>query len=221
MTRKPTLRQLLVSVLAFWRDRSHKEIGAAAGIPQKRVSLYLRRGEIPDEAFGKLLDAVECPPHAIFSVTACLEKLEVLESETNLTVGEKVEISHSLLRTDRCVLPGLIEAARHSRTAAAEGSPGEVRAAAYDRQRAAELFRRLEGLPPAARLALVERGARSTGAGPCASGSARRRSARPPASWSGRRTGRTSPGRSRSGCGVPRSGATASGATRRPMGPTC
>ena len=156
MAHKPTLRQLLVAVLAFWRDRSQKEIEAAAGLPPKGMSRYLRSREIPDDVLGKLLDAVECPPHAVFSVTACLENIEVLESETNLIMEEKVEISHSLLRTDRCVLPGLIEAARHSRTVSSPGSPDEAHAAAYDRQRAAVLFRRLEALPPEARLALVE-----------------------------------------------------------------
>jgi tetratricopeptide (TPR) repeat protein len=156
VARKPTFRQLLVAVLALWRDRSHKEIGAAAGIPQKRVSLYLRRGEIPDEAFGKLLAAVECSPDAVLSVTACLESLEALESETGLTVEEKAEIAEASLRIGRRVRAGLIEAARCSRTDAASGPP-EAQSVAYDRQRAAELFRRLEGLPQAARLALVER----------------------------------------------------------------
>ncbi|HET9209866.1 MAG TPA: hypothetical protein VFR03_05680 [Thermoanaerobaculia bacterium] len=155
MAHKRTLRQLLVSVLAFWRDRSHKEIGAAAGIPQKRVSLYLRRGEIPDEAFGKLLAAVECPPDAVFTVTACLESLEALESETDLTEEEKAVVAEASLRANRRVRQGLIEAARQSRTASDPGLPA-VHAISYDRQRAAELFRRLEGLPQPARLALVE-----------------------------------------------------------------
>src|SRR3954470_3507635 len=114
---KPTLRQLLVAVLAFWKDRSQKEIEAAAGLPPKGMSRYLRRGEIPDDVFGKLLAAVECPPHAVFSVAACLESIEVLESETNLTPGETTEIAHSWLRTGRKVRQGLIEAALHSRTA--------------------------------------------------------------------------------------------------------
>lgn len=155
MARKPTFRQLLVSILAFWRDRSHKEIGTAAGIPQKRVSLYLRRGEIPDEAFGKLLAAVGCPPDAVYSVTACLEALEALEGETDLTHEEKAEIAEASLRANRRVRQGLIEATRLSRTTSDPGLP-EAHATGYDRQRAAELFRRLEGLPQPARLALVE-----------------------------------------------------------------
>jgi tetratricopeptide (TPR) repeat protein len=158
VARKPTLRQLLVAVLAFWRDRKQKEIEAAAGLPEKGMSRYLRAGEIPDDVFGKLLDALACPPDAVFSVTACLEDLEVLESAMDLTEEEKAEVAHAKLRAGRRVRQGLIEAARHSRTVSAEGSPAEAHVAAYDRQRAAELFRRLEDLPQEARLALVERG---------------------------------------------------------------
>src|SRR4051794_16380617 len=130
VARKPTLRQLLIAVLAFWKDRNQKEVEAAAGLPPKGMSRYLRGKEIPDDLFGKLLDAMECPPHAVFSVTACLEDLEVLESETDLTEEEKAEVAHAKLRAGRRVRQGLIEAARHSRTASSEGSPGEAHAAA-------------------------------------------------------------------------------------------
>ena len=157
MTRKLTFRQLLISVLALWRDRSHKDLGVAAGIPQKRVSLYLRRGEIPDGAFERLLTAVECSPDAVLIMTACLESLEALEKETDLTSEERAEIAEALLRIGRSVRVGLIEAARHSRAVSTEGSPDDL-AAVYDRQRAAELFARLEGLPQAVRMAVVEVG---------------------------------------------------------------
>jgi hypothetical protein len=123
MSNKPTFRQLLVSVLALWRDRSHKEIGAAAGIPRKRVSLYLRRGKIPDEAFGKLLAVLECPPEAVYSMTACLELLEFLESERDLTKEEKAVIADSLLQFSRQFRQDLVAAARQSRTASDPGLP--------------------------------------------------------------------------------------------------
>src|SRR3954452_22224525 len=139
MPRRPTFRQLLVSILALWRDRSYKEIGAAAGLPQRRVSAYLRRGEIADDVLDKLLAAVECSPAAVLSVTFCLESLESLERESDLTEEEKAEIADALLRVGRLTLAGLIQAARHSRIAAAQGVP-EAQTAAYDRQRAAELF---------------------------------------------------------------------------------
>ena len=155
MPRRPTFRQLLVSMLAVWRDRSYKEVGAAAGLPQRRVSAYLRRGEIADDVLDKLLAAVDCSPAAVLSVTACLESLESLESETGLTAEEKAEIADGVLRVSRLTLAGLIQAARHSRLASAEGVP-EAHTADYDRQRASELFGRLESLPQENRLVVVQ-----------------------------------------------------------------
>jgi tetratricopeptide (TPR) repeat protein len=155
MPRRPTFRQLLVSILALWRDRSYKEIGAAAGIPQRRVSAYLRRGEIADDVLDKLLAAVECSPSAVLSVSTCLESLESLESETDLTEEEKAEIADALLRVSRPILAGLAKAARRSRISATEGSP-HAQAAAYDRQRADELLGRLETLPRESRLAVIQ-----------------------------------------------------------------
>lgn len=153
MARKLTFRQLLVSILALWRDLSHKEIGAAAGIPQKRVSLYLRRGEIPEDVLDKLLAAIECSPAAVHNVTACLESLETLERESDITAEEKAEIEEAVLRGGRVIRQGLIEAARLSRHAAQGIEP---HAMAFDRQRAGELFERLEGLASEARTAVVQ-----------------------------------------------------------------
>ena len=155
MARKPTFPQMLVSVLALWRDLSNKEIGAASGIDQKRVSQYLRRDKIPDAVFARLLTAVKCSPSAVLSVTACLESLETLESARDLTEEEKTEIADALLRINRLALNELTAAARLSRIATNEGSP-DAWTLAYDRQRAAELFARLESLPPEARPAAVQ-----------------------------------------------------------------
>jgi tetratricopeptide (TPR) repeat protein len=155
MARKPTFRQLLVSILALWRDLSHKQIGAAAGIPQKRVSLYLRRGEIPEDVLDRLLAAMECSPAAVLIVTACLESLEALERETDLTAEEKAEIEDAVLRGGRVIRQGLAEAARLSRVHAAQGVP-ESHAVAFDRRRAGELLVRLEELAPEVRRVVVQ-----------------------------------------------------------------
>jgi tetratricopeptide (TPR) repeat protein len=155
MARKLTFRQLLVSVLALWKDLSHKEIGAAADIPQKRVSLYLRRGEIPEDVLGRLLAAMDCSPAAVLTVTACLESLEALERESDITAQEKAEIEDAVLRGGRVIRQGLIEAARLSRVHAAQDLP-ESHAIVFDRRRAGELLGRLEGLPPEAREAVVQ-----------------------------------------------------------------
>jgi tetratricopeptide (TPR) repeat protein len=155
MARRPTFRQLLVSILALWRDLNNKEIGAAAGISQKGVSGYLRKGEISDAVLEKLLKALRCTPAAVLSVTACLESLEALESEADLTTEEKTEIADAELRIGRVVRNGLIEAARHSRVASAAGAP-DLHAIAYDRQQAAALYERLKGLPEEARVPMVQ-----------------------------------------------------------------
>lgn len=148
MTRRPTFRQLLVSILALWRDRGHKEIGAAAGIPQKQVSYYLRREEMPDAILEKLLAALDASPAAVDIVTGCLEALEALEQETDLTAAEIAEIEDGVLRAGRLMREGLKEAVLHSRrTLPAAGEDLDAHAIAYDRQEAAELFERLEGLP--------------------------------------------------------------------------
>jgi len=156
MARKPTFRQLLVSFWAQWRDLNLKEVGAAADIPQKRVSLYLRRGEIPDDAFEKLLVALDCPPAAVHTVTACLESLEALEGLPDLTAEEKSEIAETVLRADRLLRDGLIEAARLSRAIPLSSGDPEAQAVSWDRERASELFRRLESLPQEARVAVVQ-----------------------------------------------------------------
>jgi tetratricopeptide (TPR) repeat protein len=156
MPRKQPLRQAILSILSTYYDFSRKEIGAAAGIPQKAVSQYLRqRGSLRDETFERLVAALKCPPGALPIATACVEALDSLEEAGDLTAEEKAEIADSVLRVSRRVRQGLTEAARHSRLASAAEIP-EAQSVAYDRQRAAKLFKRLEGLPEEARPAAVE-----------------------------------------------------------------
>jgi hypothetical protein len=78
MARKLTFRQLLLSFLALWYDRSQKEIGAAAHIRPKRVSQLLTRDEIDDEHFSRLLAGIGCRPAVVPVVTTCLEGLKAL-----------------------------------------------------------------------------------------------------------------------------------------------
>jgi tetratricopeptide (TPR) repeat protein len=154
MARKLTSRQLLVSMLALWRDLSHKEIGAAAGIPGKQVSLHLRRGELSDKDFEKLVSALRCPPAAVPIVTACLEALEDLEREVVLTAEERAEIEEAVLGAARRCREGLTEAALRSRAVPVEGYP-QAHEIAPARRRAGELLARLKDAPEGERLALV------------------------------------------------------------------
>ena len=154
MARKLTSRQLLLSILALRYDLSQKEIAAAAGISPNRVHKYLRRGEIKEEVFERLLAAMRCPPAAVQVVTACLEALDALEQEHDLTADELAGIE-AAVRDVAClireVLTGFV---RSSREAAAEDYP-EARDLPLARQRAGELWEGLKDLPEKLRLEVV------------------------------------------------------------------
>ncbi|HYX25257.1 MAG TPA: winged helix-turn-helix domain-containing protein, partial [Thermoanaerobaculia bacterium] len=154
MARKLTLRQLLLSILALRGDLSQKEIAAAAGISPNRVNKYLRRGEVKDEAFERLLAAMQCPPAAVPVVAACLEALDALEQEQDLTAGEAAVIEAAVQDVARLLREDLAGFARSSREAAAEGYP-EACDLPLARQQAAELWSRLKDLPDEVRLEVV------------------------------------------------------------------
>src|SRR3954471_21749452 len=98
MPRKLTFRQILLSILALWYDRSWKEVGAPAGIPGKQVSQHLRRGPLSERAYELLLRGLPSPPGAVEVVTSCIEGLEALETENGLSPEEKAEIERAVLR---------------------------------------------------------------------------------------------------------------------------
>jgi tetratricopeptide (TPR) repeat protein len=155
MARKLTFRQLLVSILALWNDLTHKEIGARTGMPAKRVSLHLRRGDLKDEVFEKLLAAVAPRRAAVPVVTACLEALAALEQEGDLTEEERAAIEEGVLAAARETREALAESARLSRDVPpADGYP-EPHDLAPARRRAEELFARLRKLPAPVRLAVA------------------------------------------------------------------
>src|SRR5436305_11714320 len=109
------LRSLLVSILALWHDRSQKQIGAASGIPQKRVSQLLRGEEIEDGVLERLLAAVEARPAEVSIVTGCLESLAFLEEDEELTAAERAEVELAVRELAGVNRRALVEAARRSR----------------------------------------------------------------------------------------------------------
>jgi len=151
---KLTFRQLLLSMLALWYDLSHKEIGARAGMTQKRVSQHLKRGEIRDWAFERLHAAVGGHPAAVPVVTACLEGLAAVHAETGLTAEEATAVEAGALEAARRAREGLTAAVHLSRAVPAEGYP-DAAGLADARRRAAELWARLRGFPDRDRSALV------------------------------------------------------------------
>jgi tetratricopeptide (TPR) repeat protein len=158
MRRKLTLRQRLLSILGLVYDKSYKEIGVAAAMPQKDVSHQLIRervGEMRDEVYERLLAGIEpFPRAAVPIVTGCLEALDALEREDDLTAEERAEIERQVQIAAQRNREDFAEVARLSRAAPAAGYP-EARDLAPARARAEALFRRLERLAPEARLAVV------------------------------------------------------------------
>ncbi len=151
------LRSLLVSILALWHDRSQKQIGAASGVPPKRVSQLLRGEEIEDEVFERLLAATSDQPAEVAIVTACLEALAGLEQDQELTAAERAEVELGVQEGAGLIRRVLTEAVRRSRATPAldrypQPQPADLEPA---RWHAAVLFQLLQDLPEDHQLALA------------------------------------------------------------------
>src|ERR1700733_13978511 len=110
MSHKLSFRQYVLSFLALWNDRNWKQVGAAAGMPQKQVSQHLRRGALTDATFDRLLAAIPTLPGSVEIVTACLEGLAALEQDDDgLTPEEKQEVERAALLASRSMRKGLTE----------------------------------------------------------------------------------------------------------------
>ncbi len=155
MSHKLSFRQYTLSFLALWNDRSWKQVGAAAGMPQKQVSQHLRRGALTDATFERLLAAIPTLPGAVEIVTAGLEALEALEQDDGLTPEEKQEVERAALLAARSMRKALTEQALLSHKAPPPpGYPrnAEVRAL---RKEAGELWERLAEMPASVRVEVV------------------------------------------------------------------
>jgi tetratricopeptide (TPR) repeat protein len=108
-------RSLLLSILALWRGLSQKEIGARMGMESKLVSYHLRKGELDDPFYERLLAALRGSPAEIAVVTACLEGLEALDRDDGQTAEERAEIEVGVLEGSRLIRNALTEAVRQSR----------------------------------------------------------------------------------------------------------
>lgn len=108
-------RSLLVSILAVWRGLSQKEVGARIGMDSKQVSYHLRKGELDDPLYERLLAALRGGPAEVAVVTACLEELEALDRDDGLTAEERAEIEKGVLEGARLVRNALTEAVRQAR----------------------------------------------------------------------------------------------------------
>ncbi|HEX4497472.1 MAG TPA: hypothetical protein VIE43_17495 [Thermoanaerobaculia bacterium] len=150
------VQSLLISILALWHDRSQKEIGAAAGIPQKRVSQLLRGAEIESDVFERLLAAVIDEPAEAAIVTACLRSLAALKRDQELTAAERAEVEQGVLELADLGRRVLTEAVRRSRATPVMDrypQPSDLEPA---RWHAGMLFQVLQGLPQEDQWALVK-----------------------------------------------------------------
>lgn len=158
MAQKVSFRPLLVSILGLRYGLSQKEIGAAAGIHPKRVSQYLRRGALKDGVFDRLLAALKCPPGAVSVVTGCIEALNGLDEDQELTPEERAEVEEAVLAVSRLARGTLTQTALLSRNLAVEEGYPQPHDLAASRQRATDLFAQLERLPESTRPAVVRIG---------------------------------------------------------------
>jgi tetratricopeptide (TPR) repeat protein len=157
MARRLTFRQLRVSILALWYDLSFKEIGAAAGMPQKLVSQSLRplarRKDLSDRTYERLLSGLPSSPAEVQVVAGFLETLEALESD-DLTIEERALVEEAMVEISRQARKTLNEAVKLSRATPERGypEPGDV---SRCRHEAEALWRRLKNLSEEVRLAVV------------------------------------------------------------------
>ena len=108
-------RPLTLAILALWKKLSQKEIGAEAGIPQKQVSYHLKKEELDDSIYARLLRGVRARPAEVDVVTACLETLEALSQDQEMTPEERNEVKAGILEGTRVLEKVFSEAVRRSR----------------------------------------------------------------------------------------------------------
>jgi len=157
MPRKLTFRQLTLSFLALWHDLSWKQLGARAGIPEKQVSQYLRRGTLTDKTYERLLAAIPASPAVVALVTSFLEAMEILEEDEDLSSEEKDVVERATLIVARTFREGMSEVVRLSRTAPPVDYPRSGEATS-SRKRAEALWQGLADLSEGARLEVVQVG---------------------------------------------------------------
>jgi tetratricopeptide (TPR) repeat protein len=153
-----SFRSLTISFLALWKKLSQKEVGKGAGLPQKKVSYYLREGNLEDDAlFNRLLQGVRARPGEVQTVTVLLENLESIERDSELTPEEREAVEAAVLDFTRMVRGVFTEAVRISRELPPPDDypgpgPGGLDAT---RWRAKAQWKLLEPLPEDEELAMV------------------------------------------------------------------
>lgn len=121
MTRKPRsetkgrFRPLLLRMLAVWYDVAWKEISSALKIGPSKLSQHLKRGEVKDDLFAKILEAMKSQPVVVLIVKGCIETLEALPRFADLSEAELLTVERAAQGSRRRTWDGLSEIARLSR----------------------------------------------------------------------------------------------------------
>lgn len=150
-----SLRPLTLAILALWKKLSQKEIGTGSGIPQKQVSYYLKKEELDDSIYARLLQGVHARPAEVDVVTACLETLEALNQDQEMIPEERDEVRAGILEGMRVLEKIFSEAVRRSRALPpADGYPRPTDLEA-SRWQAREQWSLLEPLSEGQRLAVA------------------------------------------------------------------
>jgi tetratricopeptide (TPR) repeat protein len=131
-------------MLAVWYDVTWKQLCAALKIGQSKLSQHLKRGEVKDDLFEMILKAMKSRPVVVLILKGCIETLDALSRDEDLSEDELVAIERAAQGSARRTREGFGEIARLSRRIVPAGYPGALDLKPL-RRRADELWARLKG----------------------------------------------------------------------------
>ena len=157
MGRRFHIRKLLVRILTMVYDVSQKKLASQLGLTAGNFSKQLRqkKNDLKEETLDNWLAAILCEPGAVPIVTDCLENLQALEQEGDLTPTDNAEIARVGLAASRTIREGLVYHLRRARAKPDRGYPLPADLAAH-RFRAGRQIERLRNAPVAFRTRVVE-----------------------------------------------------------------
>lgn len=108
-------RALAILFLAVWRGLTQRQIALRIGIHEKPLSKLLQRDEIPDEDYEELLAAIRSEPAELQVVSGCIEGLQAVERNRDLSAEEQEEVERGAREAARLLRSTLTEIALRSR----------------------------------------------------------------------------------------------------------
>jgi len=108
-------RALVARFLAVWEGLSQKELSVRTKMRRPRVSRLLGLAEIEDEDYKKLLAALDGRPAKVEVVTGCIDGLEAVRANTDLSDDEMEEVERGVREGARLLRAVLTDVALGSR----------------------------------------------------------------------------------------------------------